>query len=80
MLRLSDLKHTRVYQEGQEDEGLKIALFQLTCRFGEIDPNLQAQIRQLSLPQVEALLKALLNFAGLKDLTDWLQQNPPARL
>ena len=79
MLRLSDLKHTRVYQEGQEDEGLKFLLRLLKRRFGQVAPDVQTKLEQLSLSQVEALGEALLDFSQLNDLVCWLQQNPPAK-
>jgi len=81
MLQLSDLKHTRVYQEGREEgreeEGLKIVCSLLRYRLGQLDPALQNQVEQLSLRQVEALGKALLDFSQTQDLVGWLQNNPP---
>jgi len=75
MLRLSDLKHTRVYQEGREEEGFKIILSQLQYRLGGLAPELETQVERLSLPQVEALGKALLDFSQPQDLVLWLQAN-----
>jgi len=77
MLRFSDLKHTRVYQEGREEGEFKIILSLLQYRFSGLDSELQAQVEQLSLPQVESLGIALLDFSQRQDLADWLQANPP---
>ena len=91
MLQLSDLKHTRVYQEGREEgrekgreegreEGRQeMILFLLRHRLGPLDPELQAQVEQLSLEQLEALGKALLEFSKPQDLVAWLQANPTDR-
>ena len=91
MLQLSDLKHTRVYQEGREEgkeegkeegreEGRQeMILFLLRHRLGQLDPELQARVEQLSLRQLEALGKALLDFSKPQDLVAWLQANPTDR-
>ena len=77
MLGLSELKQTRVYQEAREEgrqqgESLLI-LRQLTRRFGPIPAELEAQIQCLSVPQLEALGEALLDFSTVSDLTAWLR-------
>ena len=77
MLGLSELKQTRVYQEalqeGRQEEGGSLVLRQLTRKIGLIAPETEAQIRALSLPQLEALGEDLLDFAHGSDLTTWLQ-------
>lgn len=69
--------YQEIYQEGRQEgrqEGERsIILRVLTRRFGTVPPELQAQIQALSLPQLEALGEALLDFATLADLTTWLQ-------
>ena len=77
MLQLSDLKHTRVYQEGREEGKQEIICSLLRYRLGQLDPALQNQVEQLSLRQVEALGKALLDFSQPQDLVAWLSANPP---
>jgi Domain of unknown function (DUF4351) len=37
--------------------------------------SVEAQVQVLALPQIEALGEALLDFAQLSDLTDWLQEH-----
>ena len=84
MLGLSDIRQTRVYQEalqegrqeGRQEGEINLVLRLLTKRVGPITPNVEAQIRGLSLPQLESLGEALLDFADLADLTTWLQSMP----
>jgi predicted transposase/invertase (TIGR01784 family) len=87
MLGLSELKQTRVYQEALEEgeqrgrsegrlEGEQsVILRQLARRIGDVTPEQQAQIRSLSLYQLEALAEALLTFSQPHELTHWLQTN-----
>jgi Domain of unknown function (DUF4351) len=44
----------------------------LTRKFGAIAPEIQNQIQQLSIPQLEELGEALLDFSSMTDLTNWL--------
>ena len=74
MLGLSELKQTRVYQDAQQEGELKIALLQLTRKFGELAPSLQDKIQQLSTSQLEALATSLLDFNAIDDLEDWLNR------
>jgi Domain of unknown function (DUF4351) len=45
----------------------------LTRRIGAVDPQLQQQIQGLSIPQLEALAEALLDFSTPGDLITWLE-------
>jgi len=78
MLELTDmdLKQTRFYQdvftEGHQEGEVTLIVRQLQRRCGELPSTIQEQIRQLSVPQLEALGEALLEFSGLTDLTQWL--------
>jgi predicted transposase YdaD len=77
MLGLSEIRQTRVYQEalqeGRQEEGLSLVLRLLTRQVGALTPELETQIRSLSLVQIEALSEALLDFAEISDLRSWLQ-------
>ncbi|MGA9377681.1 MAG: Rpn family recombination-promoting nuclease/putative transposase [Phormidium sp.] len=54
--------------------GEAIALLRiLTRRFGEIAPELEEKIRSLSIPQLEALIDAQIDFSSLDDLVPWLE-------
>jgi predicted transposase/invertase (TIGR01784 family) len=75
---ISELKQTRVYRDALE-EGLhqatrSLILRQLHCQFQELPAELQMQIDKLSLPQLERLGEALLDFHARADLENWLQQ------
>uniref|UniRef100_B8HN48 DUF4351 domain-containing protein n=1 Tax=Cyanothece sp. (strain PCC 7425 / ATCC 29141) TaxID=395961 RepID=B8HN48_CYAP4 len=91
MLGISELRQTRVFQEGLEqgrEEGLELGreaglelgerslvLRLLNRRFGELPDNLQQSIDSLSLSQIENLAEALLDFTTLADLQTWLEQH-----
>jgi predicted transposase YdaD len=75
MLGLSNLKDTKVYQEGRTEEARSLVLRLLARRVGTLPANVEAQVQALALPQLEALGEALLDFAGLDDLERWLQMN-----
>ncbi len=81
MLGLSELKQTRVYQqalaegrqEGRQEGELAVVLRLLTRRLGQVEPQWQSQMQQLSSTQLEALADALLDFSTTDDLVAWLQ-------
>ncbi len=87
MLGLSELRETKVYQEALEEgreEGMaegklegeqSVILRQLARRIGDVTPDQQAQIRALSIYQLEALAEALLGFSQPDELTNWLHIN-----
>ncbi|MDB9526992.1 Rpn family recombination-promoting nuclease/putative transposase [Oscillatoria sp. CS-180] len=78
MLGLSELRETRVYQEGREEgreeEARSLISRQLTRKLGPLPDSLQAQVKALSLEQLEALGEALFDFAEASDLEGWLAQ------
>jgi predicted transposase YdaD len=54
--------------------GEAIALLRiLTRRFGEIPLELAEKIRSLSIPQLESLIDAQIDFSSLDDLVPWLE-------
>ena len=71
-----DLKQTRFYQdvfaEGRQEGEVTLILRLLQRRCGELTPPVREQITRLSLPQLETLGEALLEFHGLADLEQWL--------
>jgi hypothetical protein len=60
----------RTEQRGMAERSL--ILRQLTRRLGELPTSVKAQIDGLAMPQLEQLGDALLDFASLADLVDWL--------
>jgi predicted transposase YdaD len=59
-------------QRGKKQEALALILRQLPRRIGPVTPQLQEQIRSLSVPQLEDLGEALLDFSSETDLINWL--------
>jgi BMFP domain-containing protein YqiC len=56
------------------DRGLiSIILRQLQRKVGELEPEVEAQVRELQVAQLEELSEALLDFEDIEDLTDWLR-------
>lgn len=73
------MRESVVYQEilerGKREEALSLTLRQLIRRIGEVTPQLQAQIQNLTTAQIEELGVALLDFRDASDLITWLQNN-----
>jgi predicted transposase YdaD len=63
----------RGIQTGRQEGELALILRQLTRRFDRLPESLQSQIEALSLPQLESLGDALLDFTSLADLQEWLR-------
>lgn len=61
--------------EGEQVGEARLILRQLTHRLGQVSPEAEAQVRALSLPQLEALGEALLDFSMPDDLGDWLRSH-----
>lgn len=82
VLRRELMQESVIYQEMQEEirqeMQLKIErdliIRLLGRKVGEIPAATRAQIDALPLPQIESLGEALLNFAALSDLNDWLAE------
>ncbi|WP_156331700.1 DUF4351 domain-containing protein [Planktothricoides sp. SR001] len=90
-LREADVTKTRFYQEviqigrqegrqegeqlGQQLGEANLIVRQISRRFGALTPEQVSQIRSLSIPQLESLGEALLDFQSLGELDSWLQAN-----
>jgi len=78
MLELTDadLKQSRFYQdvfaEGRQEGEVTLILRLLQRRCGELAPAMRERVSRLSLPQLEVLGEALLEFRGVQDLEQWL--------
>jgi predicted transposase/invertase (TIGR01784 family) len=79
-----ELEQTRVYQdakaegkaEGKAEEGRALVLKQLTRKLGrDIEPDLQSRVNSLTIEQIESLGEALLDFQGVEELVNWLNDN-----
>jgi predicted transposase YdaD len=62
-------------QRGRTEGEKSLILRQLSRRVGTLPATVEAQVQALALPQLEALGEALLDFAGLDDLSEWLREN-----
>jgi predicted transposase YdaD len=84
VLEMFDLKTAKMPELGAyealvkywEDKGeTKLLIRQLTRRCGALSDELQAKIQALSIPELESLGEALLDFQGMSDLDNWFQGN-----
>jgi predicted transposase YdaD len=79
MFGLSELKQTKVYQEalqeGRQEGEVLLVLRQLLRCIGSMSSETRSQIQSFSLPQLEALADALLDFSQPSDLQDWLRSH-----
>ena len=86
-LREADVTQTRFYkeviqigrqegrQEGEQIGEVNLIVRLLSRRFGALSPAQVSQIRSLSIPQLESLGEALLDFQSLGELDSWFQDN-----
>jgi predicted transposase YdaD len=69
--------YQEILEEGREEskweEALAYTMRLLTRRIGTVEPEVEAQIRELARQELEELGEALLDFSELADLTAWLQ-------
>ncbi len=63
-----------IYWFDHEKRGLITIIWrQLQRKVGELEPEVEAQVRRLEVAQLEELSEALLDFEDVGDLTDWLR-------
>ncbi|MCC5667497.1 DUF4351 domain-containing protein [Nostoc sp. CHAB 5784] len=82
-----DIKTTRIYEEVRDEiieevrdevrqeQTIEVVMRLLRRRIGNLSPQLQERISQLSIEQLENLAEALLDFSTEGDLVAWLQDN-----
>ena len=81
-LKQTDITQSRFYQEiklegrqeGRQEGEADLLIRQLKRRFGSLSPEQSDRLKALSVPQLEELAEALLDFTDLSDLLDWLGQ------
>ncbi len=71
---LNQTEATRI--EGRQEGSLATIYRQLPRRIGTVAPELQQRLLQLSIPQLEDLGEALLDFSTPEDLIAWLDRLP----
>jgi predicted transposase YdaD len=77
------MQQSVIYQEwieeghakGRLDGERSLVLRLLTRRIGNVTPELTVKVQTLSLPQLETLGEALLDFTKPADLVTWLDEN-----
>jgi Domain of unknown function (DUF4351) len=77
IMRLSPLYLEKIQaaeRVGGQKEAQTLILRQLNKRMGVLSPELQLQVKALSLNRLEELCEALLDFVNLADLETWLSQ------
>jgi predicted transposase/invertase (TIGR01784 family) len=62
-------------EEGQKQGEIKLILRLLNRRCGQLTPDIETRINELSIDQLDNLGEALLDFSNVEDLTAWLQAN-----
>lgn len=60
-------------QEGRKEGEVLLILRLIGRRLGRVDPQMQERIQRLSIPQLEELGEALLDFSEATDLVAWLE-------
>ncbi|NEN98571.1 MAG: Rpn family recombination-promoting nuclease/putative transposase, partial [Moorea sp. SIO3I7] len=77
VLRTDIMQQSVIYQdikdEGRHEGEQSLILRLLARRIGEVSPEMRAQVQALSLPQLEALGEALLDFTKPDDLDEWMR-------
>lgn len=66
-------------EEGIEEGMMRVMQRQLRHKFGELEPNLNERIEELSLERLGDLTEALLDFQSKEDLTAWLDRARSSR-
>lgn len=67
-------------ERGKKQEALQLILRLLKRRFGAIEPEIEEQIRALSITRLEDLAEALLDFSSHSDLVNYLANTPQPNL
>ena len=78
-LKEADVTQTRFYQEvfqrGERGGKADMVISLLNRRCGNLTVTQEQKVRSLSLPQLESLGFALLDFQNLSDLENWFRDN-----
>ncbi len=73
--KLVETSEQRGRQEGRQEGEVLLTLRLLQHKFGSLSDDLNQKIRKLSIPQLESLAEAMLDFQTPSDLTTWLEQH-----
>lgn len=67
--------HTVGMLEGRMEEAVTLLLQMFKRRFGSIGEDIEPKLRTLSLPQIEELGVAFVDFKEVDELTRWLDEH-----
>jgi predicted transposase YdaD len=67
--------YKRGKEEGRQLGKLELILRLLSRRFGQLSSQARTRVESMNSTQLEALGEALLDFTGIDDLNNWLQEN-----
>lgn len=62
-------------EQGRREGEVSIVMRQLKRKVGELNPEIEAQARELPESQLEALSEALLDFTSVNDLVHWFDRH-----
>jgi predicted DNA-binding transcriptional regulator AlpA len=65
---------SKAQQDGELRQAQSLVLRQLNRKVGNLEPSIEVRVKALSLPQLEQLGEALLDFSQMADLVDWLDR------
>ncbi|MFM6350193.1 MAG: DUF4351 domain-containing protein, partial [Dolichospermum sp.] len=82
-LKEADVTQTRFYQEvlqigekqGVQQGEANLTIRLLKCRCGNLTPVQEEKVRLLTIPELESLGEALLDFQNMSDLESWLKEH-----
>ncbi|MBE9078997.1 DUF4351 domain-containing protein [Romeria aff. gracilis LEGE 07310] len=74
VMSIERFAEARGRQQGAKEERRELILRQLSRKLGTLPVETRSQISNLSPSQLEDLSEALLDFAALSDLNEWLSQ------
>jgi len=63
----------RGIEQGRREGEVLIVMRLLKRKVGELEPEVEAQVRSLEVAQLEKLSEGLLDFEQMGDLTNWLR-------
>jgi Domain of unknown function (DUF4351) len=69
-----DAEISKAQQDGELRQAQSLVLRQLNRQVGNVSPSIEVRVKALSLPQLEQLGEALLDFSQIADLVAWLDR------
>ena len=70
-----ELQQTRIYRDAQVEGGQRLVLKILTCKLGNISPEVRSSVNSPTIDKLESLGEDLLDFTSMADLEAWFNQD-----